>query len=315
MTLRPAARARVANSPSTYLNVNSEIAGMFDRNTSTAEPAGEMSSVEILSPSLITTDASSVTGTGSPSGTGLMFGPRGISPWPSDSTNPTVEVAKRGSNAVAAWAPRVRGSVMTPVSAEAAATSDEQRYTSSPLTPLRPGKFRLNARRLFTPAAGTWPMPAHEPHVDSDTVAPAASRSVSSPSRAMVSRILWLPGNRTNDTDGCTRRPLMTSVTDAMSYHEPLVQEPTITCSTWVPATSSTGTTRSGEPGSATSGVSVERSSSISSSYVASSSGASGRQSSPRPRRVRNERVTSSLGKMLVVSPSSAPMLAIVIRC
>src|SRR5882672_4298360 len=38
MTLRPAARARVANSPSTYLNVNSEIAGMFDRNTSTAEP-------------------------------------------------------------------------------------------------------------------------------------------------------------------------------------------------------------------------------------------------------------------------------------
>ena len=127
MTLRPAVRARVANSPSTYLNVNSEIAGMFDRNTSTAEPAGEMSSVEILSPSLITTGASSVSGTGSPSGTGLMFGPRGISPWPSDSTNPTVEVAKRGSNAVAVWAPRVRGSVMTPVSAEAAATSDEQR--------------------------------------------------------------------------------------------------------------------------------------------------------------------------------------------
>ena len=79
----------------------------------------------------------------------------------------------------------------------------------------------------------------------------------------MVSRILWLPGNRTNEIEGWTRRPRITSVTDAMSCHEPLVHEPTITCSTAVPATSSTGTTRSGEPGSATRGVSEDRSSSI----------------------------------------------------
>ena len=99
-----------------------------------------------------------------------------------------------------------------------------------------------------------------------------------------------------------------------MSCHDPFVQEPTITCSMAVPATSSTGTTLSGDPGSATSGVTAERSSSICASYSASSSACAGRQSSPRPSRVRNERVTSSLGNTLVVSPSSAPMLAMVMR-
>src|SRR5690349_10745863 len=127
MMPRPAALARATKSASTYLNVNSEIAGMFERNTSTAEPAGEMSSVDTLSPSLITTGASSDSATGSPSGTGLMFGPRGISPAPSGSTKPTVDVEKRGGRATGDGAPSVRGSVITPVSAEAAATVDEQR--------------------------------------------------------------------------------------------------------------------------------------------------------------------------------------------
>src|SRR6266566_299399 len=127
MMERPAAFARPTNSASTYLKQNSEIAGMFERKTSTADPAGEMSSVDTLSPSLITTDASRVSATGSPSGTGLMFGPRGISPMPSGSTNPTVDDAKRGGMVTGVGAPRVRGSVMTPVSAEAAATVDEHR--------------------------------------------------------------------------------------------------------------------------------------------------------------------------------------------
>src|SRR5215471_13378111 len=116
---------------------------------------------------------------------------------------------------------------MTPVRAEAAAVNGEQRYTWSSLTPLRPAKLRLNARRLRPPAAGTWPIPAHEPHVGSDTVAPARKRSVSNPSLAIVSRIRWLPGKSTNEIEGCTRRPRRTSVTDAMSCHEPLVHEPT----------------------------------------------------------------------------------------
>src|SRR5262249_1323212 len=116
---RPAALARARKAASTYVKQNSEIAGMFERNTRTAEPAGEMSSVDTLSPSLITTGASSVSATGSPRGTGLMFGPRGISPAPSGWTNPTVELAKRAGRLTGAGAPSVRGSGQTPVGAEA----------------------------------------------------------------------------------------------------------------------------------------------------------------------------------------------------
>src|SRR5437879_2180171 len=86
---------------------------------------------------------------------------------------PTAAAAQRGGSGTSAGVPSVLGSVIVPVSADAAATSDEQRYTSSPFTSLRPGTFRLKARRLRVPAAGTWQMPAQEPHVDSETRAPA----------------------------------------------------------------------------------------------------------------------------------------------
>src|SRR2546422_10141568 len=127
MMPRPAAFARATKSASTYLKQNSEIAGMFERKTSTAAPAGEMSSVDTLSPSLITTGASSASATGSPSGTGLMFGPRRISPPPSGSPNPALAEAKRGGSGTAGGGPGVRGSGMTPVSAEAAAPTDGER--------------------------------------------------------------------------------------------------------------------------------------------------------------------------------------------
>src|SRR5713226_8013426 len=133
MMLRPAVFARATNSASTYLKVCSAMAGTLERKTSTAAPAGEMSSVETLSPSLRSTGASSDSATGSPSGTVLMLGPRTTSPCPSGATKPTVELANLGGIVTDAGSPSVRGSVMTPVSAEAAATSDEQRYTSSPL--------------------------------------------------------------------------------------------------------------------------------------------------------------------------------------
>src|SRR5256885_8890165 len=55
---------------------------MLERKTSTAAPAGEMSSVETLSPSFSSTGASSASATGSPSGTDLIFGPRMTSPLP-----------------------------------------------------------------------------------------------------------------------------------------------------------------------------------------------------------------------------------------
>src|SRR5207302_8630242 len=95
MMERPAAFARATKSPSTYLKQNSEIAGMFERKTSTAEPAGELSSVDTLSPSLITTAASSVSTTGSPSGTGVLFGPRGLAPAPPGAPQPALGGAPR----------------------------------------------------------------------------------------------------------------------------------------------------------------------------------------------------------------------------
>src|SRR3970040_1808532 len=97
---------------------------------------------------------------------------------------------------------------MTPVRAEAAATTEEQRYTWSSFVPLRPGKFRLKARRLFTPADGTGPGPGHAPQVDSEITAPAARRSAASPSRAITSKTRWLPGKSTKATDQVTFRPL-----------------------------------------------------------------------------------------------------------
>src|SRR5262245_5494779 len=119
--------ARATNSGSTYLKQYSEIAGTLARNIRAADPAGEMSSVEILSPSFSSTGPSSDSATGSPSGTGLMFGPRTTSPPPSGATKPTSEVAKRSGSATGGSAPSVRGSVITPAVADAAATSDEQR--------------------------------------------------------------------------------------------------------------------------------------------------------------------------------------------
>src|SRR3989441_11791144 len=140
MMPRPAAFARATKSASTYLKQNSEIAGMFERKTSTAAPAGEMSSVDTLSPSLITTGASSASATGSPSGTGLMFGPRRISPPPSGSTNPAVEDAKRGGRVTAGGGPSGRGAGVAPGGPEAAATTGGRGEESASFPPLRPAQ-------------------------------------------------------------------------------------------------------------------------------------------------------------------------------
>src|SRR5262245_18709001 len=123
----PAARARAANSGSTYLNVNSDMAGMFERKMRMLAPDGEMSSVETLSPSVMRTVASNVSGTGLPTGIGLMLGPLTTSPWPSGPTRHTSDAAKAAGRRTGGSAPSDRGSVMTPVSAEAAATTEEHK--------------------------------------------------------------------------------------------------------------------------------------------------------------------------------------------
>src|SRR2546428_7023410 len=130
MMPRPDAFARATNSASTYLKECSAMAGTLERNTSTAAPAGEISSVDTLSPSFSSTGASSRSATGSPSGTGLMLGPRTMSPPPSGATTPTADVANFAGSPTGGGAPSVRGSGITPVSAEAAATTDEQGQNS-----------------------------------------------------------------------------------------------------------------------------------------------------------------------------------------
>src|SRR5262249_4512905 len=72
----PAARARATKSASVFLNVTSAMAGTLEGKTRAAVPDGEMSSVDTLSPSLISTGARSVASTGRPRGTSLMLGPR-----------------------------------------------------------------------------------------------------------------------------------------------------------------------------------------------------------------------------------------------
>src|SRR2546429_7366960 len=114
----PAATARVTNSGSTYLKEISAIAGMLERKTSTAAPAGEMSSVDILSPSFSSAGASGASATGSPSGTDLIFGPRMTSPLPSGMTNPALAVAKLSGRCGAAGVAAVRGWGVVPVSGE-----------------------------------------------------------------------------------------------------------------------------------------------------------------------------------------------------
>src|SRR5699024_12180056 len=63
---------------------------------------------------------------------------------------------------------RSRGSVITPVSADAAAVSGEHNHTESSGVPERPGKFRGNVRNEFCPTAGACPMPMHPMHPRSE---------------------------------------------------------------------------------------------------------------------------------------------------
>src|SRR5690625_3815090 len=54
---------------------------------------------------------------------------------------------------------KVRGSVISPVRADAAAVSGLHKYTLSSIVPDRPGKLRGVVRKLFLPVAGACPIP------------------------------------------------------------------------------------------------------------------------------------------------------------
>ena len=132
MTPPPAARARATKSGSALRKQNSAMAGTLERNISTAVPEGEMSSVETLSPSLMSTGALRRSSVGRPRGTGLMLGPlRTSTPAASDGDSGGISPASEASSVAgqcrSGGVPALRGSLMRPVRAETAAVSGEQR--------------------------------------------------------------------------------------------------------------------------------------------------------------------------------------------
>ena len=129
----PLARARAGNSGSTRLNTYSASLGMLDRKRRICEPAGMMWSVLMLSPSAIRTSPLSASARGVLSGIVVMFSPL-ITLTDAASAGDAGGTRLgfvRSSFSGSAWAgagiPSFRGSVITPVMADAAATSLELR--------------------------------------------------------------------------------------------------------------------------------------------------------------------------------------------
>ena len=103
---------------------------MFDRNGRNFAPAGMMWSVEMLSPSRMSTSPSIVSLGGFATGSGAMFGPRMI--WTDarsfgGHSNPDVSIGYFVGSFTMGNLPRSRGSVITPRTAVAAAVSGLQR--------------------------------------------------------------------------------------------------------------------------------------------------------------------------------------------
>src|SRR5579875_1162885 len=137
---------------------------MLERYGSARAPAGEISSVEMLSPTLSSTGASISSGNGENSGRLETFCPF------TGSTLRACSCGNGGTNIAVftefcwgsssfgyftfALRAHSRGSVITPVNADAAAVSGEHNHTESSLVPDRPGKLRGMVRSEFRPTAG-----------------------------------------------------------------------------------------------------------------------------------------------------------------
>ena len=153
-----------------------------------------------------------------------------------------------------------------------------------------------------------------KPQVDSSILAPAETISAIAPFLAIISSTCLEPGATPKLTSGNTLLPFNIDATIIRSRNDELVHEPTMTWSTFNPASSFTVPILSGECGFAIIGSIEPRSRSITLVYSASASAASSIHSDCRRCAFRNMRVISSLGKTDVVTPSSAPMLVMVAR-
>ena len=115
------------------------------------------------------------------------------------------------------------------------------------LVPDRPSKLRLLVRTDTASVLGACPAPMQNPQVDSRTLAPLAMMSARPPFRAIISSTWRDPGAMPKLTSGWTFFPFSRDATIIRSRNDELVQEPTITWSTFVPATSFTVAILSGE--------------------------------------------------------------------
>jgi hypothetical protein len=106
---------------------------MFDQRLTPTAPSGAMSPVETSSPTTMVTRPSIVSGTGRPGGGGTIDGPRSISTARASSGGGGERIWRSstaggdGAGASLGGRPSVRGSVISPVIAVAAAVAGEQR--------------------------------------------------------------------------------------------------------------------------------------------------------------------------------------------
>ena len=206
----PAFLARSGNVGSTYSNTCSAIAGMFDRKGRTLAPAGMIWSVEMLSPSRISTSPSIESFGRAATGSGAMFGPRMI--WTEarsfgGHSKPDVSTGYFVGSLKAGILPRSRGSAIVPEIAVAAAVSGLHRYTRSSAVPLRPSKFRLKVRTDGPRVGGAKPIPMQGPHATSSSRTPALISFVMRPLVSMRRRVWREPGETAIATPGATRFP------------------------------------------------------------------------------------------------------------
>ena len=153
------------------------------------------------------------------------------------------------------------------------------------------------------------------PQEFSSILAPALIMSANAPFLAIISITCLDPGAITKLTLGLTFLPFSILATFIKSSYEEFVQLPIATWSTFIFPNSFTSLTLSGLWGPAASGTNSSKFIVISSSYNASASGLNSIQSSSLPWALKNSKVLSSLGKIEVVAPNSAPIFVIVALC
>ena len=194
---------------------------MLERKGRILEPAGRIWSVLTLSSSLMRTVALIVRASGSARGSGLMLGPRATStlpPFLGGGMMRSSSMMNLPGASIGGASPHFRGSVISPVRAETAATSGLARYTLSSAVPERPGKLRLKVRREAAPEGGTWPMPMQGPQADSRMRAPDSMRSARAPVRAIMVNTCREPGVTVMLMSGFTFRPLSTAALTERSW-------------------------------------------------------------------------------------------------